>query len=623
MWGSACIKFEARYSPASTVLQKDKQASGQGISRMMKNCLRRSSLRLYSCRDAPRRFIPIRVIAQIVVATGWMLMAGGCTHVLLYNEGRDKQAQDTNKAVTAAHIADTVAGMEKSFADVAAREEASARDQETYLFDQELQLVARARSLDARFVVCGTEKNVPCDAAGGPDGLLTVVNNRLKDLGLFDDSTVNPKTPTARAAADAKLNELRTADVNIATTNKALATTIIETAGTLGHRFDNCTDIYAASRDAVKGSNTPTQQFLDTLDTHEQKLIAGGKLEALVGLCQQIEGFEDTRESLFSGGLISMLAAHVKNTKAKISEYASQETTAGDDLKKAIAEFDTEQKATLPGKSRLEALQASAQSLQDKINSILENGGAAASHVVATQRLDHLIAILGAIAAKDDSNASGQGSGDKIATDPKKDPLSKDNSAYVALIRGLPQLADTADQLFAEAQKPRLVPLLAAIDNQKLLIQGLESRRTARLKVLDAAQNHLDAAMAEGLALARIRQSMTKQASWASLSINDLEDKFQGDKNTADRNDIHRALAIYADEVQQARVDAAVWETREIAARYEEGLAQSKSAAAQWDNLMDTLAKVLADYHASGIKQSDIAEFLKALGLVVIGVGVN
>jgi sulfur transfer protein SufE len=85
---------------------------------------------------------------------------------------------------------------------------------------------------------------------------------------------------------------------------------------------------------------------------------------------------------------------------------------------------------------------------------------------------------------------------------------------------------------------------------------------------------------------------------------------------------LHRALAVYADEVQQHRIDGAVWLVRERSAQYEEGLAQSKSIAAQWDGLMDTQAKVLADYHAAGIKRSDIAEFFKALGLVSIGVGV-
>jgi hypothetical protein len=61
---------------------------------------------------------------------------------------------------------------------------------------------------------------------------------------------------------------------------------------------------------------------------------------------------------------------------------------------------------------------------------------------------------------------------------------------------------------------------------------------------------------------------------------------------------------------------------RSEAALYERNLVDSRFAAAQWDSLMDMIAKVLADYHAAGVKPAELAEFFKALGLVAIGVGV-
>jgi len=225
-----------------------------------------------------------------------------------------------------------------------------------------------------------------------------------------------------------------------------------------------------------------------------------------------------------------------------------------------------------------------------------------------------LTAILGAIAAKDTTQppkAGADDNSDETPPDPKTDPLSKDNKVFVALVRGLPELQDTADQLLADAQKPRLVPLLVAIDNQKLVIQGLEARQKAQLRRLDATQHRLDAVTSEGLALAKIRPALTKDPSWPAKSIYQLEEALQGDRNANDRNELHRAFGVYADDVQQARIDAAVWAVRETSAQYDDDLARSKSAAAQWDSLMDTLAKVLADYHAAGIKQTDIAEFFK------------
>ena len=162
------------------------------------------------------------------------------------------------------------------------------------------------------------------------------------------------------------------------------------------------------------------------------------------------------------------------------------------------------------------------------------------------------------------------------------------------------------------------MPFLAAIDHQKLVLQGFEAAREAKHKQAEAARNRLRAALNERLALTRILQPLTKDASWETQSLSDLDRGLPA----RDKVVLYRALAIYADEVPQARIDGAVWKSRELAAQYEESLVQSKSAAAQWDALMDTLAKVLADYHAAGIKNADIAEFFKALGLVGIGVGV-
>jgi hypothetical protein len=170
----------------------------------------------------------------------------------------------------------------------------------------------------------------------------------------------------------------------------------------------------------------------------------------------------------------------------------------------------------------------------------------------------------------------------------------------------------------ADAAKPRLAPFLAAIDHQKLVLQGFEAAKQAKQKQLLAALAQLQASVDEGAALARVLQPLIKDGTWATQSIVALEKS----RTPAEKVRLRRALATYADEVQQLRIDGAVWLARERAAQYEEGLAQSKFVAAQWEGLMDTVAKVLADYHASGIKRSEIAEFFKALGLMSIGVGV-
>jgi hypothetical protein len=196
--------------------------------------------------------------------------------------------------------------------------------------------------------------------------------------------------------------------------------------------------------------------------------------------------------------------------------------------------------------------------------------------------------------------------------------LTRDEQAAVAVVRDLPALADEADKLLNEAKKPRVVPYLAAIDYQKLVVRSFEESQRVKRKQADALRKQLDAATSEAIALARVLQPLQAHPTWAAQSITQLDKSLSAE----DKRKLYQALATYADEVQQFRVEAAAWGMRAQAADYEEGLVRSKFAAAEWDKLNETMAAVLADYHAAGIKHADLAEFFKALGLVAIGIGV-
>ena len=188
----------------------------------------------------------------------------------------------------------------------------------------------------------------------------------------------------------------------------------------------------------------------------------------------------------------------------------------------------------------------------------------------------------------------------------------------MATVRDLPLLADEADKLLKEAKKPRLVPLLAAIDYQKLVLQGLEEAQRAKRKQADAARKALEAATKEADALVKVLNILEKNSSWKNKSISALDATL----SSTEKRELYRALALYADQVQQFRIETAAWKTRGLVAQYEAGLIRSKFSANEWDALIDTMATVLADYHAAGIKNADLAEFFKALGLVAIGIGV-
>jgi DNA-binding protein H-NS len=219
-------------------------------------------------------------------------------------------------------------------------------------------------------------------------------------------------------------------------------------------------------------------------------------------------------------------------------------------------------------------------------------------------KLGHLEAVLGALAgAKSDGKVE----------------LTANEKVSVAVIRDIAGWTSEANELLAAAKKPRLVPLVLAIDQQKLVIQGIEAAQAGKKKRRDALQQQFTAVENEVLALAAIREALDKDPSWNAKSLNVLV----AETKEKDKARLLRALAVYADDVKRFRAEADVWSGRAMAAQYMEGLTRAKHAAAQWDGLSDSIATVLADYHAAGVKTGEIAEFFKALGLLSIGAGVT
>jgi len=520
--------------------------------------------------------------AATLLLAAWL--ASGCAHSVLYDENRDKQGQEAKKAVGEARLSDAIASLDKTFAEVAAREETSARERATDQFDRELRRVSRAPTLASRF-----------GAAQGTDGLLTVVQNRLTALGM-------------REPGDDQLKALRTQDVQRRARTSALEASLAEFLGVLGHRFESCAAIYAASADPSQKSETPSERLTAGVAAERRALVAP-KFGALVQNCKALDETAANRDKLFEkDGLIMALYARVDAAEREIIAYEVRQSGARQELNRAIAALQAEQRdVAAPGeRPKLQSLEERAKSLRELVQSIGKGASAfelSGAHVAAEEKLRRLEAILGSLAGM-----PGEG---KVA-------LSVDEQVSIAIVRDLPGLSDEADKLLKDAKKPRLVPFLAAIDHQKLVLQGFEAAQTAKRKQVDAIRNQLQASLKEAVALARVLQPLVKDKSWATRSISELDKTLKG----PEKRDFYRALATYADEVQESRLEAALWRTREHAAQYEEGLQRSKSAAAQWDSLIDSIAAVLADYHAAGIKRADLAEFFKALGLVVIGIGV-
>lgn len=514
------------------------------------------------------------------------LLLGGCSHVLVYDERRDKQGQDAKKAVAEARISDTVGALEKSLAEVTDLEEARARDRATYLFDSELQVVVSASSLSSR-----SDSKMKSQ-----DGLQTVVNDRLEKIaGKSFTSDVFKKRKAEAAAINGK--------------RAALSGELLVFQGVVGIRFSDCQAVYAASADptsddlAKRGVLAPV--FLERLDgpPSTRRAVAKNKFDDLVGRCASIDVAVKKQKEVGGGTVAQHLLDEIAVVQGALSKHDAEMDYAREELKVATDAMAKVAKETMPDASKLKELEGKATKVAETVSKLSQAVEDGTAHAIALAKLGHLEAVLGALAG---------------ARSDGKVELTADEKVSVAVIRDIAGWTDEANELLAAAKKPRLVPLVLAIDQQRLVIKGIEARQAGKKKRLDALQKQLAAVENEGMALAEIREALGKDPTWNAKSLKVLV----AETKEKDKARLLRALSVYADDVKKFRAEADVWNRRALAAQYMEGLTRAKYAAAQWDGLSDSIATVLADYHTAGVKTSDIAEFFKALGLLSIGAGV-
>ncbi len=496
-------------------------------------------------------------------------LLSGCAHSLVYDENRDKQGQAAVKAVEEAHLAATVEGMNQAFADMAAREEANARQRVEQLFDWEIVRVSRAASLDA--------------------GLAKSLRARFKKLGLENPSS---ETLVDLIGKSAGLQEQVEAFENKRSTF----------LGAFGVQFTDCTSVYAASTDPAAKTAEASPALLKRI-APANRADAGAQFTPLVTDCTAIDQTLADWRALFPKGRVKELADELDARSKDALTYAAEKAKATAKLAEARKAAAPIIAAANPGAEKLAAVEQEANKLLQIIADARQVNDIAGREVLAADKLAHLDKLLSSIA--------GTPGDEKVS-------LSSDELLTVGLVRGLPEIRDEAKKLFAEAAKPRLVPFLAAIDYQRQVIANLEAVHAVDEKYLDLRRAQLRAALDESAALASVLRSIEDPTNdWGGQSVTELNARLSGTK----KRTFYEALGIYGDGVRQARVDEAVLNSRALATIYERNLVNSRHAAAQWDALMDMAAKVLADYHTAGIKTADITEFFKGLGLVAIGVG--
>lgn len=299
------------------------------------------------------------------------------------------------------------------------------------------------------------------------------------------------------------------------------------------------------------------------------------------------------------GSMIDQLARDLKGdreavriTRDRIGEHKRKLDDASD---KAAREAS--------GTTAQERLKSGAEKLQTRIDQLRSTATAidssAFSAALAQLRLESLDAVLKALS----SGAT------------ELDGLEAGERRSVLVTRLIPSLVDEVRTWQQERARIRAAPLVLAKDHQRLVVAGHERRLAVLEDRVARRAAMLAAAHAEYAALARARVML--DAGQVDLGAPLVAVLDEGSERT--RLHLYQSFAAVFDEAYVHRLSRELAQLEIDASASNLALEASRSAAAQWQNLATGIAAALSDYHASGLKPADIAEFLKAVGLVHIG----
>jgi hypothetical protein len=197
--------------------------------------------------------------------------------------------------------------------------------------------------------------------------------------------------------------------------------------------------------------------------------------------------------------------------------------------------------------------------------------------------------------------------------------LTDSQQRSVAILRLLPTMADDADKLLKQAQRPRVAPLMLSLEQQRLALESYQEEQKLQDRQVASYRQALDLAWQEYHSLGRARYLLEPSNAASRVPLDKPLADVISARNPKHLYALYSSLAEYFDHSQLLRVQS---EAAEISARSyleDREMLRSKYAALQWQKLLNDMAGVLADFHKAGVKPQDIAEFAKALGLLYIG----
>lgn len=520
------------------------------------------------------------------VRLGLLLFVGlalaGCANTPLYNEARDKQGQAVAKAASAVDLVAVVEDLDKKYAALAEIEVSTLQARLATSRDIEIARVASttgdqtALSLKARYV--------------GP-----LIESRLVQLvgavpALMDLSTLLQDAAVTEEKGSQALSAIRSF------------------GAVSGLNIQDCAAVARLMIKADDGTLDISRQALDSIPAGKRS-SAKALFKNAVAKC---EAENSGLGIAATGSLINDLTAQLEADAGLVRAYRERLQAQQVLFAAKEREFANEASAITPAADdsgyRAKLAQAATKlgTALESLSKVTGEDGLALAHADALAKLDALEAFTGALATG--------------VSDPAK--LSDSQRQALALVRLIPTIADEADKLLKDAQRPRMGPFLIAKEHQRLIVEGFQKYVALLDRRVATRQRQLQRASLELKAVAGARLALGPpqgQAKGATVNLDQSMAATVSGGTDAQRYALYQSFARYFDEAYRYRVEHESLGLNILTMSYDLEIEKSRTAALMWQSLVTNMASILADFHAAGLKPAELAEFLKGFGLIYIG----
>jgi hypothetical protein len=525
-----------------------------------------------------------RSVAARAVVVVWATVLTGCAVSPFHNAARDQQGQALVQAAGKVELAALVDDVDRRFAALRALELETLRAR-----------AATQRELEIAAVV-----------SPGPDGKGTLNSRYVQPL--LDARLQRLVGRTLDAAA---LDEVLLGSAEREARDGQVQSALRTFNGTAGLNLASC----AAARTIAAADGKLRPEARARIEAN-RRASADVLLANLLRRCDTAAAIQPAVAE--PGSELLKLSDEFDEAQQRAARYRAALVQHRSELQAAGTRFQAELDAATPKSGDASAsgrLKSAAAVLGSALGVLREGAKLSADafgHAEALERVEALDAVVSAVA----------GGAADLGT------LSGDEKRAVATARLIASVADEIDTAVAATRKPRLAPLLLALEQQRLIVKGFEAHAGLLERRAALRRQQLDAGYAELTALAQARRVLGPPAAAGAGATVELERPFAEaavDSGDALRRRValYESLARYFDQVLHHRQRGAELAMAFNATADEQAMLASRTAAAQWSSLLQQMAAVLAEHHAAGIKAADLAEFLKGFGLVTIGARVG